>query len=61
MGRATSQAVSRRPLTAESWDRSQAAFMVEKLALGHVLLQVLPFLLSLSLHQYSILILNHRR
>ena len=39
VGRATSQAVSCRPLTAESWDRFQATFM----ALGHVLLKYFRF------------------
>jgi hypothetical protein len=60
VGRSTSQAVSRWPLTAESWNRSQAAFMVDKVALGHVLLQAFPFPLPLSFQQCPILNLNNR-
>jgi hypothetical protein len=46
VGRATAQAVSRRPLKAEDRFRSRAVnveFVVEKLASGHVFLRVLRF------------------
>ena len=45
-GRAMAQAVSRRPLTAEARVRSRSdhvGFVVEKVALGQVLLRVLRF------------------
>jgi hypothetical protein len=46
LGRAVAQAVSRRPLTAAAWFRAQVnpvGFVVDKVALGQVFLQVLRF------------------
>jgi hypothetical protein len=57
---AMAQAVSRRPLTAETWVRSQATlghvrFVVDKVALGRVLLPAGQFPLSVPFHQRSTL------
>jgi len=49
--------VYRQRRTTEVRVQSQAGFMMGRVALGHVFLQVLPFFFPMSFHQCSVLIL----